>query len=145
MLCHPRILIALAVLWLTGCAQIDYVIRLNTSVKNAYVMYSLQRQDLGPPSSEHVQVVDSEIGREAFLEDLSHYVSTKYRREAIYAIGWFGDDRSIGLIAKALDDPDPEVQRIALASFSHLNKRTFKDVEEARAWWRGRVATSPAP
>lgn len=103
-------------------------------------MYSQQRQSLGEPSPHWYKYVDSEIGRKAFVDDLSRLVTTKYRAEALYALGWFGDDRQASLIANTLDDTDPEVLRIALSSFCRLTEMEFADAAQAREWWERKGA-----
>jgi len=125
----------MAICTLAGCARHTSQMRIESSIKNAFIMYSREKQYLGKPSDDWFQFVDSDIGHEQFVEDLSHFVTTKYRVEAIYAIGWFGDDRHVPLIANRLKDSDPEVRRVALAAFSNLTKQAFVDNIQAQQWW----------
>ena len=80
-------------------------------------MYSENKVDLGPPLPKRAEFIDSS-GREEFVEHMTKFVGTKYQREALYALGWFGDRRHAQVVAKALTDEDPEVRRIATISLS---------------------------
>jgi len=135
---HRAGLLASALLSLhVGCsASSPYEV----SVKNAYIMYSEQRESLGPPSSQWVAFVDCQIGRDRFVEDLTHFVLTKYAPEAIYGIGSFGGVKHICLVARALSNPDPEVRRVALASLCRLSGHEFRSVDDALEWWKANEA-----
>jgi hypothetical protein len=128
---------------LEGCAGYKMAMRVETAVKNAYIMYYEQKTNLGQPSPRWYRLVDTDIGRDSFVADLSHFVNTKYQCEAIYAIGWFGDDRHIPLIAPRLEDPDPEVRRVTLAAFRQLTKQDFKNTAQAHEWWKQNKSKYP--
>lgn len=72
---------------ISGCAANGKCRQMESSIKNAFIMYSQQKQNLDAPSEHWYQFIDSEIGREKFTVDLTHFVTTKYRVEAIYALG----------------------------------------------------------
>ncbi len=97
-------------------------------------MYQHSRDDLGPPP-RHLEEAVYEKGKANFVEDLVRGVDSPQRREALYALGWFGDRRHAAFAAAALPDADLSVQRIALASFNRLTHQAFDDADDAGAWW----------
>jgi len=90
--------------------------------------------ELGPPA-EHWKKWVEDYGHERFVDDLLRFVHTKYRSEAIYCLGYFGDEHHVKPIALALDDPDPRVRRVAMSSFSVLTGVEFEDPKKALRWW----------
>lgn len=126
-----------------GCQEGLSTGRLNASIKNAWMMYDEQRESLGAPSSERREFVESEIGRDQFATDVTHFVRTKYRREAIYALGWFGDERHVDAVVTGLVDNEPEVRRIALGAFARLTGREFSDPAQAHQWWQQQKTRRP--
>lgn len=103
-------------------------------MQQARVMYQHNRDDLGPPP-RHLEEAVYEKGNASFVEDLVRGVDSPQRREALYALGWFGDRRHAVFAAAALQDADPDIQRIALASFNRLTRQSFDDADPAAAWW----------
>lgn len=106
----------------------------NTSVKNAWMMYHEAGPSLKPPSQKRTEVVHR-FGQERFVTDLSKFLQTKYRAEAIYCLGHFGDERHVRPISEALSDSDARVCEVALMSFSLLTHTEHADAAQAREWW----------
>lgn len=119
-----------------GCTRHTEELRCESAVKNAYILYSKERETLGPPRQEDVHHIDEEFGREQFLSDISRFVTTKYAAEALYCLGWLGDKRFLDDVAAGLETHDVESQRVALFAFERIAGRTFGSVNEAKEWWR---------
>jgi hypothetical protein len=112
------------------------------SMKDAFMMYQERKADLGPPKL-HREQYNNDEGRDRFVEDLCLFVRSNHRAEAIYCIGWFGDRRHARVISPALEDPDAEVRRVALAAFCGLTRREFDDPKEALGWWEENETSFP--
>lgn len=119
---------------ITGCMYVTPVTRFEASVKTAWQMYTDRAESLGPPPIQREQHVYAR-GKAKFVEDMVAGLNTKYRCEALYCLGWFGDRRHAGVVAPSLTANDPEVRRIALHSFSLLTHTSFSSAEEATQWW----------
>ncbi|MCG3132460.1 MAG: hypothetical protein FLDDKLPJ_03310 [Phycisphaerae bacterium] len=105
------------------------------SVKTAWKMLQNNRENLGPPSPVEVEHVTAEIGIERFVHELEPLVTSKYRAEALYSLGWFGNVCQVSCVANALSDGNAEVRRIALRSLCRLTGESFLDVHTAEIWW----------
>jgi HEAT repeat protein len=56
----------------------------------------------------------------ALLEQLVHPMSN-LRKETAIALGDIGDPRAIGPLEAALNDPDPDVRKIARLALARIN------------------------
>lgn len=126
--------LALVIVAIPGCTQLSPPTRFEASVKNAWMMYTQSKDDLGPPPL-HLEEAIYARGKAEFVEHMTKVVGSKYRREALYSLGWFGDRRHASVVAKALTHEEPEVRRIATASLSRLVNRKFSDPGKASEWW----------
>ncbi len=118
-----------------GCLGIT---RQEVAVKNAFIMYQQNADTLDPPGADQQRSIDSGIGRAKFVSTLLPYVTTKYRREALYAIAWFGGPEETEVLMNALADDDAEVRRIALRGLENVTQQRFATPEEALAWRKAR-------
>jgi len=115
------------------CGPANDAARYNFAVKNAFIMYTRRSPQTETPPLE-VERAIYEYGKEDFANALVPALNTKYRVEAAYALGWFGDRRHVRELRELLSDSDAEVRRVSLDAVSRLVHMRFQSAADAATW-----------